>query len=902
MYRTHFLICQSSHTMGNCGPLAVSFVVLLLFPFPASALNFSSSKGRKVTGIASSSVNLTWTFSGEVKRIELENASGPICVINSDKNVTVDPYYTGRISVLWNGKSPGQVIFTLSSILTTDEGAFRCKIGSGGLLSPSTYQVVELTVLEAPHITPFSSKQNHTEGSAVNISCKASGKPLPDVAWVRNTKVKSSGKEEAFLVFSSIQRSDKGEYKCRANNTVDVTSIDATIVVYYKPKGVTLTTNAPQNTVTQGDTVKFTCKVKEAKPQVSLYKFFFNGRPVNVSNNNVYTINNVKRSQNYGEYKCIPRNDAGDGPEAKATLNIQVPAHFTVLPQNITVNTSTPISLTCKASGFPTPHTRWEKSEKILSHMEHLNIPSSNRSAAGEYMCTVGNGVGEEKTARAYVIVQYPPTIQSVTPSSSNSWIDQTVTLECHSDGVPTPTLTWYKHNISEINRLRGRGNKIQVTLRNDRDFGDYICVAANGLPPSDERVTKINQIKKPGQPSIESIIQATFLTIQWTAPAYDGGSPIIAFRVTILKGDTEIGSVNITNPLTKAYSFRGLERDTSYTVKVFSRNVVFEGDPAVKTLKTLYEGAPDVVKIGDLSSEIADDTITLKWKKPENNGKVITMYTVYQRVVTDGNVGQWTEVGNITDVSVRELKITLERGKVYQFAITATNELGESLKQDKADIQQVEAEGMPGPTKGSRTVVDNGVNNAIFSGAAVAGVLLIIGVIVIIILWRRRKSSIYENDEVSMDRLDSANHYEADDGFQEVSRAEAAHSRQASGPEAEANYAQVDMTKKKKNRRPAPNDEYAQVDKSKKTKRTKVAMTSRKRPGELDYADLEDLRVGLVPGPSGATAAGAVVRPPAYEGTDYADITQFGVPQPDPTYANVSKGDVTYSNMQSIA
>ncbi|XP_022809733.1 neural cell adhesion molecule 1-like isoform X5 [Stylophora pistillata] len=727
MYRTHFLICQSSHTMGNCGPLAVSFVVLLLFPFPASALNFSSSKGRKVTGIASSSVNLTWTFSGEVKRIELENASGPICVINSDKNVTVDPYYTGRISVLWNGKSPGQVIFTLSSILTTDEGAFRCKIGSGGLLSPSTYQVVELTVLEAPHITPFSSKQNHTEGSAVNISCKASGKPLPDVAWVRNTKVKSSGKEEAFLVFSSIQRSDKGEYKCRANNTVDVTSIDATIVVYY------------------------------------------------------------------------------------------------------------------------------------------------------------------------------PPTIQSVTPSSSNSWIDQTVTLECHSDGVPTPTLTWYKHNISEINRLRGRGNKIQVTLRNDRDFGDYICVAANGLPPSDERVTKINQIKKPGQPSIESIIQATFLTIQWTAPAYDGGSPIIAFRVTILKGDTEIGSVNITNPLTKAYSFRGLERDTSYTVKVFSRNVVFEGDPAVKTLKTLYEGAPDVVKIGDLSSEIADDTITLKWKKPENNGKVITMYTVYQRVVTDGNVGQWTEVGNITDVSVRELKITLERGKVYQFAITATNELGESLKQDKADIQQVEAEGMPGPTKGSRTVVDNGVNNAIFSGAAVAGVLLIIGVIVIIILWRRRKSSIYENDEVSMDRLDSANHYEADDGFQEVSRAEAAHSRQASGPEAEANYAQVDMTKKKKNRRPAPNDEYAQVDKSKKTKRTKVAMTSRKRPGELDYADLEDLRVGLVPGPSGATAAGAVVRPPAYEGTDYADITQFGVPQPDPTYANVSKGDVTYSNMQKL-
>lgn len=140
-----------------------------------------------------------------------------------------------------------------------------------------------------------------------------------------------------------------------------------------------------------------------------------------------------------------------------------------------------------------------------------------------------------------------------------------------------------------------------------------------------------------------------------------------------------------------------------------------------------------------------------------------------------------------------------------------------------------------------------------------------------------------------------SANNYEADDGYQEVSRAEAAQRLQASGPNDEANYARVDMTKKKKNR-PPPSDEYAQVDKSKKTKKR-----PKQRPGELDYADLEDLRLGLVPGPSGATTAAAVVRPPAYEGTDYADITQFGVPQPDPTYANVSKGDVTYSNMQSM-
>ena len=104
--------------------------------------------------------------------------------------------------------------------------------------------------------------------------------------------------------------------------------------------------------------------------------------------------------------------------------------------------------------------------------------------------------------------------------------------------------------------------------------------------------------------------------------------------------------------------------------------------------------GAPDVVEIDQLPDETTDDTITLKWKEPESNGKVIIMYTVYQRVVTDGKVEQWTIIKEISDVSVRELKITLERGKVYQFAITATNELGESPKQEKANIQQVKAEG----------------------------------------------------------------------------------------------------------------------------------------------------------------------------------------------------------------
>ena len=83
-----------------------------------------------------------------------------------------------------------------------------------------------------------------------------------------------------------------------------------------------------------------------------------------------------------------------------------VPVQFTEVPQNITVNTSTPLFLSCDASGFPEPKIRWEKSGINLSDTRQLNITSSSRNDAGEYVCIASNGGIQEKTVRAYVTVQ----------------------------------------------------------------------------------------------------------------------------------------------------------------------------------------------------------------------------------------------------------------------------------------------------------------------------------------------------------------------------------------------------------------------------------------------------------------------------------------------------------------
>ena len=98
--------------------------------------------------------------------------------------------------------------------------------------------------------------------------------------------------------------------------------------------------------------------------------------------------------------------------------------------------------------------------------------------------------------------------------------------------------------------------------------------------------------LETPGYPTITQIdIQATSLTIKWTASADDGGSPITAYRVVILKGSTEVKNVNIAHPGTTSFTAAGLERDAEYTVKLFARNAVFEGSAVEKAVKTKYEG-----------------------------------------------------------------------------------------------------------------------------------------------------------------------------------------------------------------------------------------------------------------------------------------------------------------------
>ena len=95
--------------------------------------------------------------------------------------------------------------------------------------------------------------------------------------------------------------------------------------------------------------------------------------------------------------------------------------------------------------------------------------------------------------------------------------------------------------------------------------------------------------------------------------------------------------------------------------------------------------GVPAAAEITDLPAETKDVEITLKWKEAENNGAPITQYTVYRRTVReDGTSLKWIKIKEITDTSDRNVVVNLEKGKEYEFVVTATNSFGEAGKEER--------------------------------------------------------------------------------------------------------------------------------------------------------------------------------------------------------------------------
>ncbi|PFX24002.1 Retrovirus-related Pol polyprotein from transposon 17.6 [Stylophora pistillata] len=195
--------------------------------------------GTNVTVSLHSSVTFKWTFSGGLleatwatKRKDALDIDQVLMTIGMVKqqifNVSL---YNGRVNGSWNGKSPGQVSFTLSPIKEVDNRFFLCifKPIDFGVLS--TKDTVQLIVQDPPMVTFKTSILPARRGVPARLTCNASGFPDPKISWMRQTGPTESeidgdngnyqinsqpGSSE--LILKKTMVNDQGYYLCKASN------------------------------------------------------------------------------------------------------------------------------------------------------------------------------------------------------------------------------------------------------------------------------------------------------------------------------------------------------------------------------------------------------------------------------------------------------------------------------------------------------------------------------------------------------------------------------------------------------------------------------------------------------------------------------------------------------------
>ncbi|XP_063240276.1 neuronal growth regulator 1-like [Bacillus rossius redtenbacheri] len=255
------------------------------------------------------------------------------------------------------------------------------------------------------------------------------------------------------------------------------------------------------------------------------------------------------------EIRDVAPSDAGDytcqigtlePKEITQTLEILVPPRMqqksTV--EDAEVKKGETAKMECRASGNPVPTITWTRKNNVLPTGEQsyqgnsLAVERANRHHAGVYYCTASNGVGNPVTKQVNLHVLYPPEIEV-----ESSWVHtgegREVQLVCivHSD--PPAEVVWFKDTLrldsTDRRIMEARGSRRTLILRKVQtsDFGNYTCVADNGLGKSRQSIELSGKPNRPVFLSERAGWHRDSYNLSWSVDSY---TPVEEFKLLFRK------------------------------------------------------------------------------------------------------------------------------------------------------------------------------------------------------------------------------------------------------------------------------------------------------------------------------------------------------------------------------